>query len=213
MLILDKSHKDVLKEELEDVHSLHQEVKSNISSLSFKDSNIKETQEKETQEPYIMKQSSASIDDSFTVEDLNEEIVNDVANDELVNNKFAKDNVNLKKSEKKMTAFEIAEKRRAEQLEKKINSAVNSFYEQVNSFEFKNSRETTALNILDKIPATEENLELLNRIKIKAPDDVKYLVQKKIKSVRLNSRKKRKNIKFHNSTIRSIKVPALNMVK
>ncbi len=135
-------------------------------------------------------------------------------------NNISTDDDNIK-IVKKITATEIAEKRRSEQREEKINSAVNSFSEQVDAFKFKNSRETTALNLLDKIPETEENIELLKRIKMNAPDDVKDLVQKKLKTIKIKSQKnidKNNNIDsidLHNSapidiqeikTIKEVKV-------
>ncbi len=86
----------------------------------------------------------------------------------------------------KLTASEIAEKRRAIQKEEKINSAVHSFSEQVSAFKFENSRETTAVNILNKIPETENNLELLKRIEMTAPEDVKKIVEEKRKKIEKN---------------------------
>lgn len=83
----------------------------------------------------------------------------------------------------KLTATQIAENRRAQQKEEQINSAVNSFSEQINVFKFENSRETTALNLLDNIPATIENIELLRRIEMTAPADVKKIVEEKRKHV------------------------------
>ena len=93
----------------------------------------------------------------------------------------------LDRKEEKITASQIAEKRRAVQKEEKINSAVHSFSQQINAFKFENSRETTALNILDNIPETKNNIELLRRIEMNAPLDVKKLVEEKRKKIEKNN--------------------------
>ena len=111
--------------------------------------------------------------ESFTIEQkVSESVENDKAEGEVV-----------EKKEEKITASQIAEKRRAIQKEEKINSAVHSFSEQIDAFQFENSRKTTALNILDKIPETENNIELLRRIEMNAPSDVKKLVENKRKQI------------------------------
>ncbi len=85
---------------------------------------------------------------------------------------------NGESEEKIKTAKEIIK----EQKTQKFQKAAQNFSEQVNTFHLKNSRKQHALNILNKIPNTPENLELLKMIEKNAPTDVqRYIVQKQAK--------------------------------
>ncbi len=117
--------------------------------------------------------------DSLPLEEKEENIVN--TNTEKENNTDE-----LGEKVQKRTAQQIAEERRAIQKEVKINAAVNSFSQQIDAFEFENSRKTTALNILDKIPESEESIELLRRIEMDSPNDVKEIVKERRKKLEEN---------------------------
>ncbi len=120
-----------------------------------------------------------SIQETFSIEDTSENIEKN--EDEKTGEKSEKNTESntVEKKSQKLTAQQIAEKRRAKQREEQIKAAVNSFSQQVNVFKFENSRKTTALRIINNIPKTPENLELLRRIEMSAPLDVKKIVRRR----------------------------------
>jgi hypothetical protein len=70
---------------------------------------------------------------------------------------------------------EFREKRKIETFEK----AAENFSQQIDIFEFENSRKMQAQNILDSIPNDEENILLLDMIHEKSPPEVKEMIEAK----------------------------------
>lgn len=100
----------------------------------------------------------------------------------------------------KKTASEIAQEYRKKEKQEKIERAAESFSDQINAFEFENSRTTKAQNILDSIPEHAENLELLQKIEISAPEDVKEIVKTKLESI--EKKVKEKEIKEYKENLK-----------
>ncbi len=162
MLVLDASHK---KEEIPEVSVTPEPTAVPVSNVRRTYSNYRSLQKSQN------RNTTNNTSEDFTIEQENSNSQN--------KSRISTNEDKIIDVPVKLTARQIAEKRRAIQKEKRINSAVHSFSQQIDAFKFANSRETTALNILDKISETEDNLELLKRIEMTAPADVKKIVEKK----------------------------------